>query len=443
MENKLVTRREFIDTLAAGAAGLAIASTAKSYAQILGSNDRVNFAVIGLNSRAYAHLASLKANKAKARISHVCDVDSTILKRFADKTAAAMGEAPAAEKDFRNILQLKEVDAITIATPDHWHAPMAIAGVQAAKHVYVEKPCSHNPAEGALLVAVQKKYGKQVQMGNQRRSNPLVIEAVDKLRNGVIGTPYFSKGWYSNTRKSIGIGKEIPVPPQLDWDLWQGPAPRQSYKDNFHPYNWHWFRTWGTGETLNNGTHEIDVCRWALGVDYPQRITASGGRYAYKDDWQFYDTLVTSYDYGDKMISWEGKCCSGMKYYGRDRGSTVMGTTGSMLIDGGGYEIYDLKGNKTSEKSLEDAHASSDLVGSDSMTVAHFANFIAAIQKGDKLNSPVAIGNVAVTMLQLSNVAWETNRTLNLDTRDGKVLNDPEAMRLWDREYEKGWAPHL
>jgi predicted dehydrogenase len=439
----MVTRREFIDTLAVGAAGMAIGATAKSYGQILGSNDRLNIAVIGLNGRASAHLASLKANMKTARVSHVCDVDSTILKKFAGDAEHELGYAPATENDFRNILQLKEVDAITIATPDHWHAPMAIAGVQAGKHVYVEKPCSHNPAEGALLVEVQQKYGKLVQMGNQRRSNPLIIEAVDKIRNGLIGTPYLGKGWYSNTRKSIGFGKEVPVPPTLDWDLWQGPAPRRSYKDNVHPYNWHWFKIYGTGETLNNGTHEIDVCRWALGVDYPQRITSQGGRYHFKDDWQFYDTLVTSFDYGDKMISWEGKCCSGMKYYGRDRGSTIMGTTGSMLIDGSGYEVYDLKGNKTSEAVLGTANASSDLTGRDAMTDAHFANFIAAIRKGEKLNSPIAGGNVAVTMLQLSNIAWEVNRELALGTKDGKILNDPEAMKMWGREYENGWAPHL
>jgi len=443
MENILVTRREFLDTLALGTAGLAIASTAKSYGRILGSNDRVNFAVIGLNSRAYAHLASLKANKDAARVSHVCDVDGDILKKFAGKAENDLGYAPAAERDFRNILQSKEVDAITIATPDHWHAPMAIAGVQAGKHVYVEKPCSHNPAEGALLVEVQRKYGKLVQMGNQRRSNALVIEAVDKIHNGLIGRPYFAKAWYSNTRKSIGIGKEAPVPPQLDWDLWQGPAPRRPYKDNVHPYNWHWFKIYGTGETLNNGTHEIDVCRWALGADYPNRITASGGRYHFKDDWEFYDTLVTSYEYEDKMISWECRCCEGMKYYGRDRGLVITGTNGSVLIDPGTYEVYDLKGNKTSEFKMGHANSSADLVGSDDMTVAHFANFIAAIRRGDKLTSPVSIGNVAVTMLQLSNIAWEVNRELRIDATDGKIQNDAEAMTMWGREYEKGWAPHL
>lgn len=439
----MITRREFLEGSAVAAAGAAVSTTAKSYAQILGSNERLNFAIIGLNGRGYAHLASLKANGGSARISHVCDVESEILKKFADRTQQETGVAPAMEKDFRRILALKEVDAVTIATPDHWHAPMAIAALQAGKHVYVEKPCSHNPAEGALLVQAQHKYGQLVQMGTQQRSSPHTIEVIAKINDGVIGRPYFAKGWYSNVRKSIGIGKPAPVPPQLDWDLWQGPAPRQAYRDNVQPYNWHWFRTWGTGETLNNGTHEIDVCPWAMGVDYPSRATSSGGRYHYKDDWQFYDTLVTSFEYEDKMISWEGRSCQGMKLYGRDRGSAIMGTEGTVIVDRDGYEIYNLKGQKTGEFKTGTKTSSSDLLGSDSMTDLHFANFIAGIHKGEKLNAPVSVGNVAVTMLQLSNIAWEVNRELNLDAKDGHILNDPDAMKLWSREYEPGWAPKI
>src|SRR5258705_10254529 len=317
----MITRRKFLDTLAFGAAGLAAGTTARSYGQILGSNDRLNFAVIGLNGRAYAHLSALKANRSAARISHVCDVDSNILKKFADHAQREMGEAPLSDKDFRRILEEKDVDAITIATPDHWHTPMAIAGLQAGKHVYVEKPCSHNPAEGALLVEAQQKYGKLVQMGNQQRSSAHSTEIVEKIRGGVIGRPYLAKAWYSNVRKSIGTGKEAPVPAQLDWDLWQGPAPRRPYRENWPPYNWHWFRNYGTGETLNNGTHEVDVCRLALGVDYPKRVAATGGRYHFHDDWQFYDTLVTSFVYDDKMLTWGGTCCQGRKKYGRDRGA--------------------------------------------------------------------------------------------------------------------------
>ena len=449
----MVTRREFIDGLAISAASLtlgakaleasAIPSTAASYARIVGANERLNFAVIGLNSRGYAHLSSLHANKAAARITHVCDVDATILNKFAAATEKEMGEATTAEKDFRRILQNKDVDAITIATPDHWHAPMAIAGLEAGKHVYVEKPCSHNPAEGVMLVAAQKKYGKLVQMGTQQRSSRHTIEVIDKIRAGEIGRPYMAKAWYSNTRKTIGHGKEAPVPATLDWDLWQGPAPRKPYRDNLHPYNWHWFRNWGTGESLNNGTHEVDVCRWALGVDFPNRVTASGGRYQFQDDWQFYDTLVTSFEYEDKLLTWEGKSCQGMRYYGRDRGSAILGTTGTVVVDRGGYEIYDLNGKKTSEKKAGEAESSADLVGRDSMTDDHFANFIDGVRKGGKLNAPIEVGNVAVTMLQLSNIAWISQRELHLDPKDGKIRNDAEAMKLWDREYEKGWEPHV
>ena len=439
----MVTRREFLDALAVGTAGLAVGTTAKSYSQILGSNDRLNFAVIGLNGRAYAHLASLKANKKSARISHVCDVDTTILKKFADHTQQEMDETPVSEKDFRRILEVKDVDAITIATPEHWHTPMAIAALQAGKHVYVEKPCSHNPAEGEMLVQAQQKYQKLVQLGTQQRSSPHTIEIVDKIHDGIVGRPYFAKAWYSNTRKSIGVGKDIPVPPQLDWDLWQGPAPRRPYRDNVHPYNWHWFKLYGTGESLNNGTHEVDVCRWALGVDYPQRVTSSGGRYHFKDDWQFYDTLVTSFEYEDKMISWEGKSCQGMKFYGRDRGSTIMGTDGTALIDRGGYEIYDLKGNKKSEVKAGIAASVADLVGRDSMTDAHFANFIAGIRKGDKLNAPINVGNISVTMLLLSNIAWEVKRELHLDPTTARIQSDEDAMKMWTRKYEKGWEPHV
>ena len=444
----MTTRREFVSGMAVSAASLALGTkpvevAAKSYARISGANERLNFAVIGLNGRGYAHLSSLHVNKDAARIAFVCDVDANILAKFASATEKETGETAIAEKDFRKILEKKDVDAITIATPDHWHAPMALAGLQAGKHVFLEKPCSHNPAEGAMLVAAQKKYGKLVQMGTQQRSSKHTIEVVEKIRAGEIGRPYMAKAWYSNTRKSIGKGKEAPVPSFLDWDLWQGPAPRKPYRDNVHPYNWHWFRHYGTGETLNNGTHEVDVCRWCLGVDFPKRVTASGGRYQFQDDWQFYDTLITSFEYEDKLLTWEGKSCQGMKYYGRDRGSAIMGTTGTIVVDRDGYEVYDLNGKRTAGVKAGGNTSSADLVGRDSMTDAHFANFIAGIRKGEKLNAPIGVGNVAVTMLQLSNFAWIVNRELHIDPKDGKVLNDAEAMKMWSREYEKGWEPHV
>jgi len=435
----MISRRAFLDGLAVGVAGAAIGSTARSYAQILGANDRLNFAIMGLNGRGYAHLAGLKANSKSARVSHVCDVDSTILAKFAGEAEKELGYAPTTHGDFRKVLELKDVDAITIATPDHWHAPMAVLGLQAGKHVYVEKPSSHNPREGELLVLAQKKYGKLVQVGDQQRSSPHTIKIVQQIHDGLIGRAYFAKAWYANTRKSMGTGKVAAVPSTLNWDLWQGPAPRSEYKDNIHPYNWHWLLRYGTGESLNNGTHEVDVCRWALGVDYPERVTASGGRYQYKDDWQFYDTLVTSFEYPDKTITWEGKSCQGMKYYGRDRGVTIHGTTGTVLIDREGYEVYDGNGKKTDEFTTGGKSSSNDLQSRDSMTDAHFANLINGIRNGEALHSPIEVANVSVTMLQLSNLAWIANRELKLDTKTAHVQNDPEVMKMWARSYEKGW----
>ncbi len=180
-----------------------------------------------------------------------------------------------------------------------------------------------------------------------------------------------------------------------------------------------------------------------LGVDYPTRVTAQGGRYQFQDDWQFYDTLTTSFTYPEAMIAWEGKSCNGLKYYGRDRGAEIIGTSGSVIVDRDGYEVYDLKGTKLSEVKAGTTTSSTDLVGADSMTDAHFANFIAAIQQGTSLNAPIPVGNVAVTMLQLSNIAWQVGRELQLDTSNGRILSDPEAMEGWTREYEKGWAPHI
>lgn len=426
--------------MAAGVAGAAIASNAKSYAQILGSNGRLNFAILGLNSRGYAHLSALHSNEKTARVAVVCDVDSTILSKFCGAAEKELGYSPKSEQDFRRVLDSKDVDVITLAIPDHWHAPMALRGLQAGKHVYVEKPSSYDPHEGEMLVAAQVKYGKLVQVGDQQRSSPHTIKIINEIQGGsLIGRAYYAKAWYVNNRKSMGLGKVAPVPATLNWDLWQGPVPRSEYKDNIHPYNWHWLRRYGTGEALNNGTHEVDVCRWALGLGYPERVTSSGGRYHFKDDWQFYDTLVTSFTYSDHMISWEGACCNGMPHYGRSRGSVIHGTTGSVLIDRDGYVVYDLTGKKVDEFRTGKETSTADLIGRDSMTDLHFGNLINGIRNGEKLNSPIAVGNVSVTMLQLSNIAYFVNRELKLDTKNGRIQNDAEAMKMWGREYEKGW----
>jgi predicted dehydrogenase len=443
----MLTRREFSKTIAASAAGIALSSTAKSYARVIGSNERVHCAVIGLNSRAYAHLSGLQANRGAAAITHVADVDSTILAKYAAAAENTTGSKPEAVKDFRKVLASKDVDVITIATPDFWHTPMAIMGMQAGKDVYVEKPCSHNLHEAELIVAAQKKYGKVLQMGNQQRSSAHTIEIIGQIHEGLIGNAYYAKAWYTNNRGTMGIGKPAMTPATLDWDLWQGPAPRRAYKDNVHPYNWHWLKIYGTGETLNNGTHEVDVCRWALQVPgYPERVTASGGRYHFKDDWEFYDTLNTSFEYSGKLIEWEGRCCNDMPIYNRDRGLAVYGTTGAVIIDRDGYEVHDLKGKMVKEFKVQKAGktSSGDIVGADSMTDQHFKNFLDAIKTpGTKLDSPIDDASKSVAVLLMSNIAYELKRDLKVNPQTGAFVNDAQATALRTRTYEKGWEPKL
>jgi len=438
-----IDRRTFLKNSSLFAAGSFLGASslsAKSYRNIVGANDRLNFAVVGVRSRGMAHGDALSQCE-NAAITHVCDVDTRFVDKFQTWAKKETDFKPKAEKDFRKLVEDPDLDAVSIATPDHWHAPMSLMALQNGKHVYVEKPLSHNPREGEMLVEAQKKYGKLAQMGNQQRSSLHTIEIIKRINEGLIGNTYYGKAWYSNTRGSIGNGKTVPVPDHLDWELWQGPAPRRSYKDNVHPYNWHWFWHYGTGETLNNGTHEVDVCRWALNVDMPNKVSADGGRYHYNDDWEFYDTINTNFEYHDKLITWEGKSCNGKTFYNRGRGAMVHGSEGSVLIDRGGFIVYNLDGEVTEEYNAAEAAKTSDLQGMDNMTVNHFQNLINGVLNGEKLKSPVIEGNKSVTMLQLANIAWKQNRSLKIDEDSGHILNDEEAMGMWQREYEPGWEP--
>jgi len=435
-----VTRRDFIkksSLVIAGSVLGAASLTAKTYARISGANERMNFAILGLRNRGFALLDGIQ-NSENTLVTHICDVDQRYFEKFSKEAETKQGQKPVWAKDIRKMLESKDIDAIAIATPEHWHTPMAIMGLQAGKHVYVEKPCSHNPHEGELLVEAQKKYGKLVQMGNQQRSSPFTRKLIHQIHEGLIGDVYFGKAWYTNTRDSIGIGKEVPVPGYLDWDLWQGPAPRRAYKDNIHPYNWHWFWHWGTGETLNNGTHEVDICRWALNVDYPNKVTASGGRYHFQDDWEFYDTLITNFEYENKMITWEGHSCNGQGYQS-GRGAALHGTKGAVTINRKGYKVYNLQKELIEDYQTDQSSETADLMSRDSMTQLHIKNFINGIRLGEKLRSPIDDANKSVTILQLSNIAWKFDRELHLNKKNGHIKNDSEAMGMWSREYEKGW----
>ncbi|MCB0664178.1 MAG: Gfo/Idh/MocA family oxidoreductase [Saprospiraceae bacterium] len=435
------SRRKFLKNTALSTTAMTLGMSAKSYSRIMGSNDRINFGVIGMNSRGGALIDSILEVK-NTSISDICDVDSRVIEKRSGEIQKKSGSKPAGHKDFHSILDNQEIDAIAIATPDHWHAIMAIMGAKAGKHVYVEKPCCHNPHEGEVLLAVQKKYDKVIQMGNQQRSGAASIQAIKEIRDGLIGDVYFGKAWYSNNRDSIGQGKEVPVPEWLDWELWQGPAPRRTFKDNYVHYNWHWFWNWGTGEINNNGTHELDICRWALGVDYPVKVASSGGRYAYNDDWEFYDTQVANYEFeGGKMITWEGKSCNNHQYFDRGRGVTIHGTKGTIMMDRQGYFAYDQSGKVIKEMKEVADSGTMDLVGGGGLTTMHMLNFCNGIKMGEELAAPVHDGYISNLMPHLGNIAQKCGRSLDINPLNGHILGDDEAMTMWSRDYEYGWEP--
>ncbi|HMB61953.1 MAG TPA: Gfo/Idh/MocA family oxidoreductase [Eudoraea sp.] len=440
------SRRTFIKKSASGSAALALGGLVlprMGYASVFGANDQINVAVIGVRSRAKAHVKAIHQDP-NAKILYNCDVDEVILKDHSAWCMKTIGYVPREESDFRKILEDRDVDAVFIATPEHWHAPMAIMALQAGKHVYVEKPCSHNPHENELLVAAQKKYNKKVQMGNQQRSAETSILAVKEIREGIIGDVYKGEAYYSNNRASIGKGNTIAVPPTLDWELWQGPAPREEYRDNIHPYNWHWFRNWGTGEVHNNGTHEIDICRWALGVDLPQSVTSFGGKYTFDDDWEFVDNQQVTYAFRDnKFITWTGHSRGIMKPDRPGRGATIYGSKGSIMLSRNDYQLFGLDGTLIRQVKEASQSATTNTVGEGQLDIDHVANFFEAIRKDVKQNSPIADASISTMLCHLGNMAQDAGETLQVDPDSGKVLNNDKVMSRWKREYAGGWEPKL
>ena len=437
------TRRNFIKKTSLGTIGLTSSSSNFFIGKnILGANDRINCAVVGVRSRGKAHAAAINSQN-NSKIIFNCDVDDIIIEDHNKWCKKNIGYVPEIEKDFRKLIENKNLDAVFIATPEHWHAHMTIMASQAGKHVYIEKPCSHNLYENELLVVAQKKYGTKIQMGNQQRSAITSMLAIDEIRNGIIGDVYKGEAYYSNNRGSIGIGKIVPVPKFLDWDLWQGPAPRVPYKDNIHPYNWHWFRNWGTGEVHNNGTHEIDICRWALGVDYPESVTSFGGKYSYQDDWEFVDNQQVTFKYkDDKFITWTGHSRGLIQPKQPGRGVTIYGSKGSIQLDRNFYKLYDLGGNLIKYEKEGAVSKTIDSRGQGGLDENHIGNLFDSIRYNKSLNAEIKDASISTHLCHLANLAQDSGETLHIDTETGKILNNI-ADNYWKREYAPGWEPKV
>jgi predicted dehydrogenase len=434
-------RRNFIKTASLATIATGVSPNFMIGKSILGANDRIHCAIAGIRSRGKAHAAAIKLQK-NAKITYSCDGDDALIEEHNLWSKKNIGYVPKVEKDFRKLVERKDIDAIFIASPEHWHTPMTLMALQAGKHVYVEKPCSHNPHENEMLVAAQKKYGLKVQMGNQQRSALTSMHAIEDIRNGVIGEVFKGEAYYSNNRGSIGIGKEVPVPKTLDWDLWQGPTPRTKYKDNIHPYNWHWFRNWGTGEVHNNGTHEIDICRWALGVDLPESVTSFGGKYTYQDDWEFVDNMQVTFKYPKgKFITWTGHSRGLIKPEQPGRGVTIYGSKGTIQLDRNFYKLFDLGGNLIKSELEGVVSKTTDTRGQGGLDVNHVGNLFDAIRTEKPLTAEIKDASVSTLLCHLANMAQDAGETLHIDPKSGKVLNNSKIMRNWKREYAQGWEP--
>lgn len=449
-ESNHSSRRKFVKTASTGFAALAFGGvlpsfSAKSYANIIGANERIKVACMGVNGRGKSVAVNFALQK-NCEVMYISDVDKRATAKCIEAVSKSQNRTPKNQPDFRRTLEDKNLDVLVVTAPDHWHAPAAILASKAGKHVYLEKPCSHNPREGELLIDAVEKYKNVIQMGNQRRSWPNVIAAIKEIHNGAIGKAYYAKTWYANNRASIGLGKSTAVPEWLDFDLWQGPAPRVAFVDNILHYNWHWFWHWGTGEALNNGTHFVDLARWGLGVEYPTKVSSNGGRYRYQDDWQTPDTQIINMEFGDKCsISWEGRSCNGATVEGESVGVIFYGEKGSLQIGGGNsYRIFDLKG-KLIKDVPDDKKVDTGSLTSPSQQLdgLHIQNFFDAIKNGAPLASDIKGGHQSTLLVQLGNIAQRTGNSLNINPSNGHILNNPEAMKLWSRAYEPGWEPTI
>lgn len=430
-------RRTFLGTAGASAAALTMAAGTTRAAV----ERRVVLGLIGTGGMGTNHLKRLAARE-DVGVAYVCDVDRKRLDAAAKIVESTAGKAAKAVKDLRQVLDDRAVDAVVIATPDHWHAPAAILALDAGKHVYVEKPCCHNIREGRLMVEAVKRSGKLLQVGTQSRSTACVQEAMTRIKEGEIGDILVAKAWNSQRRRSIGKTKPSKPPAHLDFDQWVGPAPMVSYRSNLLPGVWRWWYDFGCGDMGNDGVHDIDVACWGLGVTtHPSTAACLGGKYFFDDDQQFPDTQYAVFEYPiegkpqqKKQLIFEQRIWSPYVQEGYENGAAFYGTKGMLIIGHSvGWKLFGPRNKPIAEKT-----GKADLL-------AHHTNFLECIRGEQKrLNADVMAGHRAATLVHLANIAARVGRMLHFDPKSEQIRDDPQAAPMVGRKYRQGhWAvPH-
>jgi len=465
-----LSRRDFLKAGVSGTAGLAAISSMVLLSRpegVLGANDRVRVAICGLHGRGMDHVRNY-SQLHNVQIAALCDIDENVIRERLGEMEKGGIAKPATFVDVRKLLDDKSIDAISIATPNHWHSLMAIWACQAGKDVYVEKPCSHNLWEGKQLVAASQRYDRIVQHGTQIRSASAVREGIQKLRNGLLGEVYMARGLCYKWRDTIGRAPVQPVPGGVHYDLWTGPAPLHDFTLNRFHYNWHWLWCYGNGDLGNQGVHQVDVARWGLGLGFPNKVSAIGGHFMFEDDQETPNDVSCAFEFDlpegkRRMITFEvrhwitnheaeiGTPDLGTPEPKRAAGQAALGplagrhnAIGDIFYGSKGYlatgdedaDTYKVWMGEDQEPQPS-VHAGAEL--------AHFANFIDCVvsRKKDNLNAPIEEGHISCALVHLANASYRLGRTLNFNPETQQVIGDPEADMLL-RDADRGYrAPFV
>ncbi len=418
-----------------------MALTAAQYSRLYGANERIGVAVIGVNGRGKSHIAAVAKNPG-AEVRAVVDIDQAVGERAATMVAKEQGGSrPTEYSDMRKMFESKDIDAVSIATPNYWHALATIWACQAGKDVYVEKPAGHNIFEGRKMIEAARKYQRMVQVGQQSRSTPYKIEAIQMLRDGVIGEVYMAKGLCFKRRKAIGSEAPSPVPPGVDYDMWLGPAHPRAFQSNRFHYKWHWYWDFGNGDIGNQGVHEMDVARWGLGVGLPDNAFSEGGKFVYDDDQQTPNTQIAVFRYPEKQLMFEvrGLLTGGECHMHEDIGSgphtigvLFFGSKGYLSVHNGGYNLYMGEDHKMTKERKPEGDS----------TYAHFDNFLKAVKTRNykDLNCDIEVGHISAAMCHLANISYRVGDKVNFKTVTERFVGNDEANRLLTRDYR---APYV
>jgi predicted dehydrogenase len=437
-------RRDFLKQAGLGAVAMAatqLSGNARAEDQPAtlagGAQNKIVMGWIGCGGQA-KNLLRVFAEQPDVAVTFVCDPEASRAAEAAQIVESSQGKAPRVVSDMREVLDDKSVDAVCVATPDHWHAPATILACDAGKHVYVEKPCSHNIREGRLMIDAARRNKRVVQVGTQSRSSPAVIEAIDLLRAGAIGDILVAKVWNSQRRRDIGHGSPGPQPDGFDYDLWIGPAPMVPFQANRIHYGWHWWYDFGTGDMGNDGVHDIDIGRWGLGVDtHPAVVTALGGKFYFDDDQQFPDTQYVVFDYpGDghvghrKQLIYEQRIWSPYRQESFENGNAFYGTEGMLLLGkGDGWKLFGPKNQlrQSQEKS--------------GMGLPHYRDFLSAIRDDRRPHADIETAHLSTALCHLGNIGTRVGQTLHFDPQTEQFVGNDQANALIRRPYRDGhWA---